>query len=222
MNVAPCPAAQHLHTIHPRYQHVEHDQVGVHDEPQPVQGLSTVGGLGHLEPFGGQVAADDVTDRRLVVDDQDPRRPWSGHPSRTSARATEPAERFGGAGELEAPAQHRVVGGLAAVAGDGPPLAIAVHGDREVDLDGAAAPEVGAELGVERGGDGFADRPGEDAEIEVVGGGERGAGGLLVVGVAGHPAVVEDHQQVAALAPRGGDDVAARSATGISARRPSG
>jgi len=44
------------------------------------------------------------------------------------------SEVFAVAEQPQSPAQHRVVGRLAAVAGDGPPLALAGHGERDVEF----------------------------------------------------------------------------------------
>jgi hypothetical protein len=96
-------------------------------------------------------------------------------------------------------------------------LAVAVDGDGEVDLGGEAAPEVGAELGVERRGDGFRHRPGEHADVEVGCGGDRGAGGVFVVGVAGDAPVVEHHEHVGWLTLGGREHVGGANGDGVSA-----
>jgi hypothetical protein len=88
------------------------------------------------------------------------------------------------------------------VTGNGAALAVAVDGDGHVDLRCGPAPEGGAVLGVERGGDRFRYGPREHSDVEIGSGGERSPGGLLVVGVAGHAAVVEHDEQLCPLALR--------------------
>jgi hypothetical protein len=69
-----------------------------------------------------------------------------------------------------------VVGGLAGVTGNGAALAVAVDGDGHVDLRCGPAPEGGAVLGVERGGDRFRYGPREHSDVEICSGGERSPG----------------------------------------------
>jgi hypothetical protein len=52
------------------------------------------------------------------------------------------------------------------------------------------------------GGDRFRYGPREHSDVEIGSGGERSPGGLLVVGVAGHAAVVEHDEQLCPLALR--------------------
>jgi hypothetical protein len=93
---------------------------------------------------------------------------WIQREGRPESRgAPQPAELFAGTGQLEAASLHGTVGGLAAVAGNGAAPAVAVDGDGQVDLDPAAAPELGAELGIERGGDRFPPGPGEHPDVDV-------------------------------------------------------
>lgn len=75
-----------------------------------------------------------------------------------------------------------VAGRLAGMRGDRGVLAVAVHADPRVELVGGATDEAGAEGGVERGGDGVGDRPGQHRQILEVGGGQGGPGDLVVVG----------------------------------------
>jgi len=100
--------------------------------------------------------------------------------------------------QVQPAAQHRVVDGLAAVAGDGTPLPVAGDPHRDVQLARVAAGESGAQFGVEPLRDRSGQRPGQDRQAAGAGGGQRRLGGAAVVGVPGDPAGIED-QQVAGV-----------------------
>ncbi len=108
------------------------------------------------------------------------------------------AEVFAVAEQVQPAAQHRVVDGLATVAGDGTPLPLAGHAEREVQVAGVAAGERRAQFGVESLRDRSGQRPGQDRQAAGAGGGQGGLGGAAVVGVAGDPIGIED-QQVAGV-----------------------
>jgi len=61
-------------TVEPRHHHVEQDDVGMFT-PRLVEPARPVGGLEHLHPLRLEVDAAEQPDRRLVVDDEHPRRP---------------------------------------------------------------------------------------------------------------------------------------------------
>ena len=69
-----------------------------------------------------------------------------------------------------------------------------------VDVRVRSPGERGGVAGVEDGGDPVGDRPREDWQSGVDGGGQRRAGSLPMVGVSGHTALVED-EQVTRLPP---------------------
>ena len=103
---------------------------------------------------------------------------------------------FHRAESLEPALEHRVVGGLASVAGDGVSLARPVDGDVDVELVVVAADERGGELLIELVGDVAGDRPRQHRHAQRHGGQPRRVGCVLVVRVAGHSPVVEHQQQI--------------------------
>ena len=76
----------HLDPVDPRQHQVEHDQVGAVHGGEP-QRLGAVGGAVGLIAGPLHVAADDVEDRRLVVDDQHGALGGVGHRPRLSRLA---------------------------------------------------------------------------------------------------------------------------------------
>src|SRR6266487_6798571 len=88
----------------------------------------------------------------------------------------EQAQVLGVTEQFQAPAQDRVVGALAAVAGDRALLARAGDGECLVQLAGRSADKTGAELAVQSRGHVPGQRPAEHRQIRLVCGGKSRSG----------------------------------------------
>jgi len=108
------------------------------------------------------------------------------------------------------------------VTGNRGELSGTINGDGNVELVVVSSEEGGAELVVERVGDLRRDGPCDDGYPERRRCQARGVGGVLVVGVAGDAAVVEDEQLVSSDGVGDPADMVGRLSRGRAVRSPSG
>jgi hypothetical protein len=106
--------------------------------------------------------------------------------------------------------------------GDGRQLPLPVYHDGAVDLVSRPAQERDAELRVQRCRHMLLNCPGQHRKASAPGEQPGGPGCLLVVRVAGDPALVEDQQQTRLRPPRRLPDVSAEQRRGLLGQAPSG